>query len=285
LKVCWQKQGESLWNYIRRFSWKYHKLAKICDADIISAFWSSTSCRTLVNELDRDQPKTTKELLDIATKNASCEEAVGAVFVQGDGKAAPSGNRGAPLKAAGKGAKRSAKGNKRGPKRWPQCIAVVTSCDRGDNDKEADNSDEELVAAAERNFKLQAWQPVDHFEKLLEATYPTHAYPTWHKLKECTMMKNYKTTGAFAKGKNPEGDSTGKAAAPSPKKRRSCRSTAPLPHESRHKIKLTSWAVNAASPATLEYLRWFESPITFDRTDHWIVFPRLDGFPSVTSHP
>jgi hypothetical protein len=58
-----------------------HKLLKICDADIISAFWSGTSYRTLVHELSRDQPKTTKELLDIATQHASGEEAVRVVFV------------------------------------------------------------------------------------------------------------------------------------------------------------------------------------------------------------
>jgi hypothetical protein len=33
------------------------------------------------------------------------------------------------------------------------------------------------------------------------------------------MMKNYMTTGAFAKGKKPEGDSVGKATAPFPKEK------------------------------------------------------------------
>jgi hypothetical protein len=51
-------------------------------------------------------------MLNIATRHASGKEAVGAVFVQGDGKA--------PLKAVGKGAKWSAKGSNRGPKWQPQ---------------------------------------------------------------------------------------------------------------------------------------------------------------------
>jgi hypothetical protein len=34
-----------------------------------------------VHDLDRDQPKTTKELLNIATRHASGEEAVGAIFM------------------------------------------------------------------------------------------------------------------------------------------------------------------------------------------------------------
>jgi hypothetical protein len=48
----------------------------------------------MVHELDRDQPKTTKELVDITTRHASGEEAVRAIFVQGDGKVAPSSSRG-----------------------------------------------------------------------------------------------------------------------------------------------------------------------------------------------
>jgi hypothetical protein len=39
----------------------------VADADIISAFWDGTTCRSLVHELDREQPKTTKVFLDIAT--------------------------------------------------------------------------------------------------------------------------------------------------------------------------------------------------------------------------
>jgi hypothetical protein len=63
-----QKQGESLWDYIRCFSQKCHELPKICDGDFILAFWFKMNCQTLVNELGRDQPKTMKELLNNATR-------------------------------------------------------------------------------------------------------------------------------------------------------------------------------------------------------------------------
>jgi hypothetical protein len=39
-------------------------------------------------------------------------------------------------------------------------------------------------------------------------------------------------------------------------------------YESRRKQKLTAWEVMAVSPATPEYLKWYEVPITFDRSDH-----------------
>jgi hypothetical protein len=43
----------------------------VANTDVISAFWDSTTCRTLVHELSREQTKTTKELLDIATQHTS----------------------------------------------------------------------------------------------------------------------------------------------------------------------------------------------------------------------
>jgi hypothetical protein len=98
----------------------------------------------------------------------------------------------------------------------------MTNCNEGDNNKDAGDFDEELIVASERDSKRQAWQPANHFEKLLEATCPNHTYPVRHKLKECTMMKNYMTIGTFAKGKRPEGDLVGKAAAPLPRRRWSC---------------------------------------------------------------
>jgi hypothetical protein len=97
-----------------------------------------------VHKLDHDQPKTTKQLLDIATRHTSGEEVIGAVFVQGDGKTITGGGRGAPPKAADKGAKKGSKGNKRGQKRCPQRVAVTTSCDNND-DKEADGSNKGMA--------------------------------------------------------------------------------------------------------------------------------------------
>ena len=54
---------------------------------MIGAFLSRITCESLVHKLGRRGPRTTKELLDIATSHASGEEAVGAVFDRTDGKA------------------------------------------------------------------------------------------------------------------------------------------------------------------------------------------------------
>jgi hypothetical protein len=80
------------------------------------AFGDGTTCRTLVHKLNREQPKTPKELLDIATRHASGEEAVGATFVLGNTGEAVNGGRAAPTKATVKGARKDAKGGKKGQK-------------------------------------------------------------------------------------------------------------------------------------------------------------------------
>jgi hypothetical protein len=127
----------------------------VADADVISVFWDVMMCHTLVHELGREQPKTTKELLDIATRHASGEEAVGAAFILGNVKVAASNDRAAPSKATVKGTRKGAKGGEKGHKRQPWRIAVVASDDC--NNEKVDDSGEEYVAAAERDFKRQTW--------------------------------------------------------------------------------------------------------------------------------
>jgi hypothetical protein len=52
-------------------------------------------------------------------------------------------------------------------------------------------------------------------------------------------------------------------------------------YEPKRKQKLTSWEVLAVGPATLEYLRWSEVPITFDHGDHPDFIPKLGRYPLV----
>jgi hypothetical protein len=73
-------------------------------------------CRTLVHELNREPLKTTKELLDIATRQVSGVEEVGAAFIL----------------ATTKSVRKGTKSGKTEEKWCPQCVAVVASNDDGD---------------------------------------------------------------------------------------------------------------------------------------------------------
>jgi hypothetical protein len=77
---CKQKPGESLRDYIRRFSRQRSELPNITDFDVIMAFLSGTTSKELVRELGCNTPITANELMDIVTNYAIGEEAIAAIF-------------------------------------------------------------------------------------------------------------------------------------------------------------------------------------------------------------
>jgi hypothetical protein len=80
LRSCRRQPGESLQDYIRRFSKQRTELPNITDSDVIGTFLADTTCRDLVSKLGRKTPTRASELMDIATKFASGQEAVEAIF-------------------------------------------------------------------------------------------------------------------------------------------------------------------------------------------------------------
>jgi hypothetical protein len=83
LRACTQKPGESLRDFIRRFSKCYTELPSVAQSEIVHAFLEGTTCWDLVREVGCSSPVDSNEWFDIATSFASGEEAVGAIF---DGK-------------------------------------------------------------------------------------------------------------------------------------------------------------------------------------------------------
>jgi hypothetical protein len=56
LRICRQQPGESLRDYIQRFSKQCTELPNITDSDVIGAFLAGTTCRDLVSKLGRKTP-------------------------------------------------------------------------------------------------------------------------------------------------------------------------------------------------------------------------------------
>jgi hypothetical protein len=69
-------------DYIWRFSRQCNDLANLADVDIIiiGEFISGTTSETLVHKLGHKSPRTTKELLDIATTHVPGERRSGSIF-------------------------------------------------------------------------------------------------------------------------------------------------------------------------------------------------------------
>jgi ribonuclease HI len=108
LRSCRQQPGESLREYIRRFSKQRTELPNITDSDVIGAFLAGTTCRDLVSKLGRKTLTKASELMDRATKFASGQEAVEAIFRK-DKQPQGRQKEDAPEASAQRGTKKKAK--------------------------------------------------------------------------------------------------------------------------------------------------------------------------------
>jgi hypothetical protein len=182
LRSCRQQPGESLREYIRRFSKQRTELPNITDSDVIGAFLAGTTCRDLVSKLGRKTPTKASELMDIATKFASGQEAVEAIFRKDK---QPQGRQleDVPEASAQRGTKKKAK-KKSQAKR--------------------DAVDADLVAAAEHRNPRKPPGGANLFDKMLKESCPYHQGPVKHTLEECVMLQRY-----FHKAGPPAEDSKG----------------------------------------------------------------------------
>jgi hypothetical protein len=167
LRSCRQQPGESLRDYIWWFSKQRTELPNITDSDVIGAFLAGTTCRDLVSKLGRKTPTKASELMDIATKFASGQEAVEAIFWK-DKQPQGCQQEDVPEASAQRSMKKKAK-KKLQAKR--------------------DAADADLVAVAEHRNPRKPPGGTNLFNKMLKESCPYHQGPVKHTLEECVMLR------------------------------------------------------------------------------------------------
>ena len=116
---------------------------------MIGAFLSRTTYESLVHKLGHKGPRTTKELLDIATSHASGEEVVGVIFDRSDGKA-----------------------------RWDEGAGEGTSTRSAKRKNKKQRRDDSLVAATDRKGGRKPTEGTpNHFEKNARGAVPKPCFP------------------------------------------------------------------------------------------------------------
>jgi hypothetical protein len=152
LRSCRQQPGESLRDYIRRFSKQRTELPNIIDSDVIGVFLAGTTCRDLVSKLGRKTPTRASELMDITTKFASGQEAVKAIFRKDK---QPQGRQQEDV---------------------PEASAQRVTKKKGKKKSQAkcDATDADLVAAAEHRNLRKPPGGANLFDKMLKESCPYH---------------------------------------------------------------------------------------------------------------
>ena len=195
----------------------------------------------MVHKLGRKGPRTTKELLDIATSHALGEEAVGAIFDRLDGKAR--WDEGASEGASNRSTKRK---NKK--QQCKDSLVVAADCKGGQKPTES---------------------TPNHFEKVLEGPCPNHAIPVKHLYKDYSLMWWF-LSGGSNKGEH------GKDPVPTMDDAEEKDDGFPMldiclmifggsaAYDSKRSQKVARHEHYKTEPATLAFLQWSESAMTFD---------------------
>jgi hypothetical protein len=178
LRSCTQKPGESLRDFIRRFSRRCTELPSVAQSEIVHAFLEGTTCQDLVRELGRSPPADSNELFDIATSFASGEEEVGEIF---DGK---KGKHVDDAPAESSKSKEPHQKNKQGKKgKKPRREVREQWRD--------DDGDEALAVDPARQGPRPTPPGPGVFDDMLKRPCPYHKTPVNHTLEQCDMLKRF----------------------------------------------------------------------------------------------
>jgi hypothetical protein len=255
LRACTQKPGESIRNFIQRFSKRCTELPSVAQSEIVDAFLEGTTCRDLVRELGRSPPVDSNELFDITTSFSSSEEAVGAIFDGKKGKHVDDApTEGSKYKDPQQKHKWGKKGKK--PRREARAQGRV------------DDGDEALAVDPAQKGPRATPRGPSVFDDMLKKPYLYHKTAVNHTLEQCNMLKKYYSRAA-AKDGEAKKDSGDRDAGSFPVVENVFLIFGgPTVDMSNSQRKRERHEVLAAEKAPPSFLDWSEDAITFSHEDH-----------------
>jgi hypothetical protein len=263
LRRCRQQPGESLRDNIWRFSKQHTELPNVTDSDIIGAFLAGTTYRDLVSKLGRKTPTRASELMDIATKFASGQEAVEAIF------------------------RKDKQPQGRQPEDVPESSARHDTKKKNKKKSQAkrDATDADLVAAAEYKNPRKPPGGANLFDKMLKEPCPYHQGPVKRALEECVMLRrHFHKAGPPAEGgRAHNNDKKEDHKAKEFPEVHDCFMIygGPVANASAQHRKQERREVCSVKVAAPVYLDWSDKPITFDQDDHPDHVPSPGKYPLV----
>jgi hypothetical protein len=237
------------------------ELPNITDSDVIGAFLAGTTCRDLVSKLGCKTPTKASELMDIATKFASGQEAVEAIFWK-DKQPRGRQKEDDPEASVQRGMKKKTR-----KKAQAKRNAI----------------DVDLIATAEHRNPRKPPEGANVFDKMLKESCPYHRGPVKHTLEERDMLRRYfnKAGPSVEGGMDQHNNMKGGNREEEFPEVHNCFmiyggqvADASARHRKQERREVCS--VKVATPV---YLDWFDKPITFDQDDH------LDYVPSPRRYP
>nr|CAE01914.2 OSJNBb0070J16.8 [Oryza sativa Japonica Group]CAE02343.1 OSJNBb0072M01.4 [Oryza sativa Japonica Group] len=167
-----QKSGESLRDYIRRFSKQRNKISDITDDVIIAAFTKGIRHEDLVGKFGRKPPKTVKQMFEKANEYAKAEDAIIA--------------------------------SKQSGTTWkPKKDTPTTGGSGSTNHKDRKRKPEELVATTTSSSRQRS--RVNTFDKIMNSQCPHHPNSN-HAAKDCFVYKQFAEQHAKNTRKASDGD-------------------------------------------------------------------------------
>nr|AAX96316.1 retrotransposon protein, putative, Ty3-gypsy sub-class [Oryza sativa Japonica Group]ABA91738.1 retrotransposon protein, putative, Ty3-gypsy subclass [Oryza sativa Japonica Group] len=239
-----QKSGESLRDYIRRFSEQRNKISDITDDVIIAAFTKGIRHEDLVGKFGRKPPKTVKQMFEKANEYAKAEDAITA--------------------------------SKQSGTTWKPKKDTPTAGGSGSNNrKDRKCKPEELVATTSPSSRQRP--RVNTFDKIMNSQCPHHPNSN-HVAKDCFVYKQFAeqyvknalkpSNGEQGTSKKKDDEDDAPTGFQDHRKELNHIFGGPLAYESKRKQKLTEREINVIQPNMPQYLRWSEIAIKFDRSDH-----------------